>query len=235
MPTARPGFWSKYFYLCMSLLIAAVVFYGFSQTIGEDLLHASPIPPSILTLHAIVFPGWILFFILQSALVRSRNVRLHRTLGWFGVALAISMVVLGTLTSRAMDRFHIQLAPTHQAGINAFFIIQMMDMVLFPITFGLAIYWRRQPDFHRRLMLVATSILTDAAWARFPHSSLTLAYCGVDFLILLGILRDLYVDRRVHKVYLIALPCMILIETFVSYTFTHRSPWWLHIAHAFLR
>ena len=74
------------FYLFMSLLIAVVVVYGFSHTIDHNLLHASPIPPFILTIHAIVFPGWVLFFILQTALVRSRNVRLHRTLGWFGVA-----------------------------------------------------------------------------------------------------------------------------------------------------
>jgi hypothetical protein len=62
---ARPvTFLRQYFYLCMSLLIAVVVVYGFSHTIGQNLLHASPIPPFILTIHAIVFPGWVLFFIL---------------------------------------------------------------------------------------------------------------------------------------------------------------------------
>jgi hypothetical protein len=33
------------------------------------------------------------FFIVQSALIRSHNVRVHRRLGWFGVGLAVAIVV----------------------------------------------------------------------------------------------------------------------------------------------
>src|ERR1700689_2937571 len=91
MPAALPRqhaepvkFLRQYFYLCMSLLIAVVVVYGFSHTIGKNLLHASPIPPFILTIHSIVFPGWVLFFILQSALVRPLNVPLHLPPGRVG-------------------------------------------------------------------------------------------------------------------------------------------------------
>ena len=105
---APAAFLRQYFYLCMSLLIAVVAVYGFSHTIGQNLLHASPIPPFILTIHAVVFPGWVLFFILQSALVRSRNVRLHRTLGWFGLAFAAGVLVIGYLTATGMDRFFLQ-------------------------------------------------------------------------------------------------------------------------------
>jgi hypothetical protein len=76
LATERPPllrFLDRYFYVSMSLLIAAVVVWGFGHTIDQNSIHASPIPPFILTIHAIVFPGWVLFFILQSALVRSRN------------------------------------------------------------------------------------------------------------------------------------------------------------------
>jgi hypothetical protein len=139
------------------------VVYGFSQTIGQNLLHASPIPPFILTIHAIVFPGWVLFFILQSALVRSRNVRLHRTLGWFGVAIASGLLVVGYLTAIGMDRFHLQ--RSHDTEVPAFLIIQLMDLSTFAIPFALAVYWRRRPEFHRRLMLIASCGLTDAAFS----------------------------------------------------------------------
>ena len=40
-------FLNKYFYFCMSLLIAAVVMYGFSHTVNENLLHATPPRPLI--------------------------------------------------------------------------------------------------------------------------------------------------------------------------------------------
>src|ERR1700723_928890 len=103
-PYATPAaFLRQYFYFCMSLLIAVVVVYGFSHTIGQNLLHASPIPPFILTIHAIVFPVWVPLFTHQTALVRPRNVPLHRTLGWFGLAFGIGNLVLGYVTATGMD------------------------------------------------------------------------------------------------------------------------------------
>jgi hypothetical protein len=233
-PSSAPAaFLRQYFYFCMSLLIAVVVVYGFSQTIGHNLLHASPVPPFILTIHAIVFPGWIVFFILQSALVRIRNVPLHRTLGWFGLALGISILVLGYITATAMDRFHLQ--QQHTDETTAFLIIQLMDLTVFAIPFALAIYWRRRPEYHRRLMLIASCGLTDAAFGRFPQLPLTFAPGGVDALILLGILRDLIVDRRIHKVYLYAFPLLVIFQIFCMHTYLHTSPWWVRIATALLR
>jgi hypothetical protein len=216
----------------MSLLIAVVVVYGFSQTIGHNLLHASPLPPFILTIHAIVFPGWVLFFILQSARVRTRNVPLHRTLGWFGLALGIAVLLLGYVTATAMDRFRMQ---RHTMDSPAFLIVQLMDLISFAIPFALAIYWRRRPEYHRRLMLIASCVLMDAAFARFPMMPLAFSPGAVDALILFGILRDLIVDRRIHKVYLYAFPFLILFQIFCMQTYFHTSPWWVRIATALLR
>jgi hypothetical protein len=232
-PYATPAaFLRQYFYFCMSLLIAVVAVYGFSHTIGHNLLHASPIPPFVLTIHAIVFPGWVLFFILQSALVRTRNVPLHRTLGWFGLAFGIGLVVLGYITATGMDRFFLQ---QHRMKTPAFLIIQLMDLCCFAIPFALAIYWRRRPEFHRRLMLIATCGLTDAAFGRFPWLTLAFSSGGVDALIFLGILRDLIVDRRIHKVYLYAFPLLLLFQIFCVQTYLHTSPWWVRIASVLVR
>ena len=44
----------KYFYLGMSLLIAAVVVYGFSQTVEHKLIHANPRRPILLWVHAVL-------------------------------------------------------------------------------------------------------------------------------------------------------------------------------------
>jgi uncharacterized membrane protein len=232
-PHSNPAaFLRQYFYFCMSLLIVVVVVYGFSQTIGQNLLHASPLPPFILTIHAIVFPGWVLFFILQSALVRTRNVPLHRTLGWFGLALGVAILVLGYVTAIIMDRFQLR---QHTLDSPAFLIVQLMDLASFAIPFALAIYWRRRPEYHRRLILIASCGLTDAAFGRFPMLPFALSPGGVDALILLGILRDLIVDRRIHKVYLYAFPLLILFQIFCVQIYLHTSPWWVHIASALLR
>src|SRR5580704_9952485 len=48
----------KYFYVGVSLLIAAVVVYGFSQTVDHKLIHANPRRPILLWVHAILFSSW---------------------------------------------------------------------------------------------------------------------------------------------------------------------------------
>src|ERR1051325_2699953 len=65
----------KYFYFLMSLLIPLIVMYGFTYTLDKNLIHPAIPRPTILYFHAAVFSGWLVFFILQSALVRTHNVQ----------------------------------------------------------------------------------------------------------------------------------------------------------------
>ena len=90
-------FLSRYFYFCMSLLLAGLVVWGFSRTVDTNLFHANPARPMLLWMHATAFSTWVVFFILQSALVRTRKISVHRFLGWFGAGLATAMVVLGEI------------------------------------------------------------------------------------------------------------------------------------------
>jgi len=59
-------------------------------------------------------------------------------------------------------------------------------------------------------------------------------YGGVDGLILLGALRDLAVSRRIHTVYLIAIPLLVAGQMAVAQIFLHRSSLWIRIAHRLL-
>lgn len=219
----------KYFYLCMSLLIAAVVLYGFSQTVDNKLIHGIPRRPILLWVHAVLFSGWVAFYITQSMLVRIRRVKFHRTLGWVGAALGTSMVVVGPWVAVVMARFDI--IQLHRANRDAFLIVPLSDMAAFAICFGLAILWRTNPERHRRLMLIATCALTGAAFGRMPimHAPLYF-YSGIDALILLGVLRDLAVSRRIHSVYLIVIPLLVAAQTAAAQVFLHRSAFWISIA-----
>ena len=100
---------------------------------------------------------------------------------------------------------------------------------------GLAIYWRRKPDYHRRLVFISTCVLMDAAIGRFDfwfnHS---LFYAGLDLLIVAGLLRDWFVDGRAHKVYLYALPPMILLQSLAVWTWRVNPPLWQAATHAIL-
>jgi hypothetical protein len=233
--TSRGGVLDKYFYLFMSLLIAVTVVYGFSNTVDKNLIHPALPRPFLLYVHAAVFSGWVVFYILQAALIRTHNVGLHRRIGWFGAALGVAIPVLGASTAVTMTRFNI--VQLHQSDAAPFLMVPLFDITAFSITFALGIYWRKKPEFHRRLLLIASCALTAAAFGRFPPHLLppVVFYAGVDLLILLGVARDLIVNKRIHRVYLYALPAFILGQTVVMYTVTHELPYWLKIANAILR
>lgn len=220
-----------YFYFAMALLMAAVVVYGFSYTVETRLLHPPVAPPAILYLHVLTFVAWLGLFTVQSALVRSHRIRLHKQLGLFGAGLGAAVFVVGIATSLAMTRFH-ALHVELRAPAPGFLIVPLNDMAAFAGTFGAAILLRRKPEFHRRLMLMATATLTAAGWGRFPEIPAGTFYLGVDALILLGMARDLIVIRRIHSAYLYALPAMIVGQIITMAIRVQHPAWWLDIVHA---
>lgn len=226
-------FLSRYFYLCMSLVMAGLVVWGFSHTVDTNLFHANPPRPLLLWIHGAAFSTWVIFFIAQSALVRMRKVSVHRFLGWFGTGLATVMVALGFTIAIIMARFDTFVL--HQTGADAFLSIPFCDMIIFASCMAAAIYWRKRPEYHRRLIFIATCQLMDAAIGRFDFwFNHNLFYPGLDFLIVLGMVRDWVVDGRVHKVYLYALPSMIVVQSLAMYAWRVNPGWWQGTAHAIL-
>jgi len=53
-------------------------------------------------------------------------------------------------------------------------------------------------------------------------------------LIGLGVVRDLLVNRRIHRVYAVALPTLILLQGLVKFIWRSEASWWVRIAHAIL-
>lgn len=51
---------------------------------------------------------------------------------------------------------------------HTFFVIGVVDMLLFAVFFGGAIYWRKRPAEHKTLMLMTAINFLPAAFARIP-------------------------------------------------------------------
>ena len=92
------------------------------------LLHANPPRPLLLWSHGTVLSAWIVLFIAQSALVRVRKVTVHRALGWFGAALAATMVVSGLIVTVVMMRFDITVL--HRKNVAPFLSVLWCDMIV---------------------------------------------------------------------------------------------------------
>ncbi|MGB2627437.1 MAG: hypothetical protein WAK20_11665 [Candidatus Acidiferrum sp.] len=223
----------RYFYLCMSLVLAAIVIAGFSRTVNASLFHAVPPRPLLLWIHGAAFSTWVVFFIAQSALVRARKVSVHRLLGWFGASLAAVMVVLGFTIAVVMTRF--DTVVLQQKGVDSFLSIPFVDMIIFGSCIVLAIYWRKKPEYHRRLVFIASCQLMDAALGRFDFMfNHALFFPALDGLIALGMMRDWVVDKRINKVYVYALPSLIVAQSLATYVWKINPKWWQVVTQAII-
>jgi FtsH-binding integral membrane protein len=225
--SGRNGLLQRYFYFWMALLFAAIVAIGFSRTVNQNLFHPAIARPRILWFHAAAFSAWILLFIFQSALIRTRNVKWHRFFGWFGAALGAVMVPLGIITAIVMARF--DAFQLHQPDPN-FLSVPFLDILAFGVLLTLAISWRKKPELHRRFLFVATCMLLDAPFGRFDYIfNNNLFYLCLDVVILLGVARDVLVDRRVHAVYRYALPVLIVGQVLAIYLWRGAPSWWVTV------
>jgi FtsH-binding integral membrane protein len=233
--TGRNGIVCRYFYFSMSLVFAVIVVAGFKRTVNDNLFHPAVPRPFILWIHGAAFAAWVIFFIGQSTLVRVRKVSWHRSIGWFGAGLATVMVSLGVTTAIIMARFDTVQLHQNQSNAYAFLSIPFYDMIAFGVLIALAIVWRTKPELHRRLIFIATCGLMDAPVARFDYVfDHNLFFPCLDLLIVLGVGRDLLVDRRVHKVYLYALPLLIVGQSLSLYMWRSNPSWWQGITHVIL-
>jgi hypothetical protein len=211
------------FYLFMAVLTAAIVAYGFSRTIDRGLIHPSFVVPTILYVHVALFVGWLLLLLVQTGLVQKGRVQLHRALGLGSIGFGLALLVVGVWVAFVMASIETQQGDPQAAS---FLIVPLADMLFFGVLFCLGVCYRKKPETHRRLMLMAAIGLTGAAFGRFPSFIVPHGwfYPAADMLVFLGVLRDLGVQGRVHRVYLIGLPLLMAAQALTMAV--RYSAWW---------
>lgn len=195
------------FYTGMGFAIAATAVWGFAQSFYfSRWMSAPPTTPEIgllLRLHGGVFTAWVALMVVQPMLIASRNLRLHRKLGYAGAGIAAAMVVLGNLAA---------IAAMHGGfrGLGdpyVFYAVPFFAINSFAVTVFFAVRWRNFADTHKRLILLSNSALIGAAIARIPlgpiQSGAPFTFIfGPDLIILAGMVYDWTTRGRVHRVWL---------------------------------
>lgn len=192
------------FFTGMALVILLTVVIGFSRSFFlRPLFPEWPSPPeTIFYVHGALFASWILLFVLQTSLIARGRTELHRKIGPFGAVLAVAMVVFGTIGALVAAA-----RPTGFVGITIpplqFLAVPIFDMVLFPAFVWLGIANRRNPQSHKRWMLLATLNLLTAAIARWPGVGPLgpLAFFGLtDLFVVALVVWDFRTRERLHAV-----------------------------------
>ncbi len=144
----------RLFFPLMGLTALAVVAAGFAPTYYLGFWFGAPPLETIVHVHAMAFTAWLVLLLSQTLLIRLRRARWHRAMGKVAVAVVAVMVVTGYMVIFGKPR------PT--PFTRAFIFTPMLSLLLFPLLFGAAIHFRRDPATHKRLMLLATILIANA-------------------------------------------------------------------------
>ncbi|MDB5493556.1 MAG: hypothetical protein JWP86_893 [Phenylobacterium sp.] len=157
---ARTG----YFYVWMAGACALIAFGGFAPTYWLQLAPGTFVGPPLLHIHAVLFSAWTLLLLSQTLLAANGRLDHHRAWGLAGIALGSAMVVLGI--TAAIYSMKVGLAAGYGDKSRGFLLVPMTAIGLFAGFFIAAIANINRPETHKRLILLATISLLQAALAR---------------------------------------------------------------------
>jgi hypothetical protein len=224
----------RLFFGGMGVLILLLVFAGFAPTyylrgaieLGRPL---TPLTPLIL-LHGAAFTAWVVLFIVQTTLISARQHGLHRRLGGVMIALAAVMVTLGVMV--AVGQVGRGTAPPGLPPL-VWLAVPLIDMPVFAGLVAAGYLNRRDPQAHKRYMLLATLLMLQPAIGRMPMLLETpigpelnaLAAWACSFAL---VAWDLASRGRVHRVSAIGI-AVLAAEQLVRLAIW-RTQWWLDFA-----
>ena len=161
----------------------------------------------VVHLHALVYVGWLGLVAYQMRLPGQGRTAEHRRVGRWLVYYAVLLVVMGLWVTFSRFAERVEMGDLDAARIMMW--PPFSDMLAFPVLFVLALLFRRQPDLHKRLMVLACCMLLIPGAARtfFLGNPPNLLLMELIFLspIYIGMIRDWVVERRVYPVYVIGL------------------------------
>jgi hypothetical protein len=216
-------------YTWAALVAILIAFAGFARTYYLKGAYGAPDLTVLVHMHGFVMTAWIALFLVQVRLVEGGRTDLHRRLGVIGAALAVVLVVVGTVTAITAARNGTTPGPPPLV----FLAIPLGDMVVFSMLVAAAILYRRRAQFHKRLMLLATLSILTAAIARIPLETLQggglPAFFGTtDLLIIACVAFDTVKNRRLNPAFAAGLA--LIIASQVARFLIAGTPQWQRFA-----
>ena len=192
------------FFAWMAGICALIVFAGFARTYYLAPLFDTPPSTQLVHVHGFVATLWIVLFVSQVSLVLTHRTAVHRRLGIAGGALALLLIVVGYVT--AIEAARLGRRPAASESSLVFLVIPLSTLVVFGIFVAAGLSARRQPETHKRLMLLGTIALLPPALARLgrlfelggPPTFITVT-C---LLVLACLVHDWRTHGRVHPAFL---------------------------------
>jgi hypothetical protein len=218
---------NRRFYTWFTVCAFLIIFAGFAHTYYLRLVFETKGLPLLLHLHGFLFTSWFVLFFVQVRLVARHRVDLHRKLGVVGAFLAPLCAFVAMRVSFNAGRRFVLAHPNSLTNLRA--RPAAMDFgtsLMFLVLVGIALYFRRRPEIHKRVMVLACCSILLPAIGRIPLLSGnvfdTVGFWGLVAITevppLACILYDTIKHRRLHPAFgwggavlLLSLPAFMLV------------------------
>jgi hypothetical protein len=232
-PVKTRGISFDRFYAGMAWLLVVVAIVGFAPRSLAIVAGMMPLPPLVVHLHAAVMASWVALLAVQATFSLAERMDLHRK--WGLASLVVGSLVLIMLVAVTIIRQNDAAGTPAAPIVNNILFVQIRSIVLFPTFFIWALLTRRtDPQTHKRMMLLATLMLLDAAIARMswlPGNEFPVRYLAVHlYLLLLTVpllLHDLIRLGRIHRAWVWGLA--LILPWVVANEFVWGSDWWFRL------
>ncbi|MDB5276417.1 MAG: hypothetical protein JWR61_1372 [Ferruginibacter sp.] len=228
-PSMQKG---RYFFVTMAGLFPVIALAGFipsyvAMRAGEFNIHWSA------HVHGVLMLGWLIVYIMQSWLALKGNFKFHRALGLYAVVLGIIIwCSMGIASAHAL----IGNAVPADSFLFDILLVQLYIMQVFGFFFTWGILVRKNAEAHKRLLFLATLVLTQAAIDRMPWLQAgSRAFICLDLMLIPLFIYDWITLKRIHPVTWVGLLVYVAAQVAVIVTFgsTAWHTFWFNLVSKF--
>jgi hypothetical protein len=148
----------RWFYRGMGIVAILLPIVAFAPGITNSTSRNGSLT-TLVWVHTAVFSSWLLLYLVQATLIATGRTAVHRRVGVAATLLAATVLGVGYATAIAMGRRGFDLSGDLNAAADPLgvLVFPLGDLVSFGILVGAAVWCRRRPEIHKRLMLLATA------------------------------------------------------------------------------
>lgn len=147
MPNLKTFHMPKNYFSWASIVLLLLAVAGFSDNLFYDVRQESNSDPKFVV-HGLFFLAWFVMLVVQSNFIRKGDIRAHRKWGLLGMVVALGVI---------LSTFYVFYAVYEGWSAMSGFVKANR---IFTLSFAVMVFWaylkRRNPAFHKRLLLVGT-------------------------------------------------------------------------------
>lgn len=154
------------FFFVAHVVLLVIVLVGFAPSFYlRAAFHHTTKLPLLLYVHGVALTVWFSLPVVQGWLVQTKRLRLHRRLGYVAAGYAVVVIVLGMLANLRL----ISEVDSPADGENIVIWGNFFTLAMFAAFVALAVVFRKNPELHKRLTLLASISIVGPALARLPR------------------------------------------------------------------